>query len=201
MQWLVTAFEPFAQAQTNSSQIVLKTLRQEDKSGRIRFLDSVPVSFEKSWPAILAELDRYPQIQGVLALGQSGRPRLNLENVALNWIDARVQDNDGVTILRQPVTAGAAEILWTQIPWHQFEPRPNEVEMSYSAGVYVCNQVFYKSNQWSRDKGEEGRRLAGFVHIPTLASQTDLSLAKAARMPDEQAVEAMRAILRFVLSI
>src|SRR5260370_421625 len=93
MKWLVSAFEPFGNARTNSSQIIVERLARENWGGKIRFEPNVPVRFADAWEVLRREVEQDPSIDGVLAFGQAeGRKKISLERVALNWIDARSRE-------------------------------------------------------------------------------------------------------------
>jgi pyroglutamyl-peptidase len=194
MKWLVTGFEPFAGAQSNSSQILVKKLRARDWGGRVLFHDSVPVTFAGAWADVQKHLSS--DLRGVLCLGQAeSRARICLERVALNWIDARLPDNDGSQPAERPVQVGS-EVLWSNIPWANFK-MPAIVERSYSAGTFVCNTLMYQVMDWAAPE----RKLGGFVHIPVLQSQEDLQFKNSPRLEDADAEDALVQILQFLVKL
>ena len=195
---LITAFEPFDGAKTNSSLILLEKLQEEDWGGRVVFFGPVPVSFDDAWPIIQQEMKRHPDLQGVLALGQAGgRPCLSLERRAVNWTDAHIPDNYGVLPRHCRVEEGEPKTLWSTFPWNELEKSKNW-ECSYFAGNYLCNEIMYRLVNWSLK--EEGKT-AGFVHIPLLESQgADPALGKhSPRMKDDAAADSLRRIINFSL--
>jgi pyroglutamyl-peptidase len=201
MRWLVTAFEPFAQAQTNSSQIVLNELKTDWHSFEtFRFLDAVPVSFLRAWPYIETELNRDPEIQGLLCLGQAEtRTRISLEMVALNRQDARIPDNDGNQPIRLRAHPSSKDLHWTSIPWHEFSSKDHSlIEMSHSAGVYVCNDVFFKTMEWATTSTLNKKRHGGFVHLPLVTSQTDAVFKDMPRILLEDCVKTLNSVLQFL---
>jgi pyroglutamyl-peptidase len=194
MKWLVTAFEPFAGATTNSSLIVAEALRKREWSGQVDFFTPVPCRFADAWSAVRGQLK--PEHRAVLGLGQAeSRSRVGLERVALNWIDARIADNSGVTRDQARVQDGA-DMLWSPIPWERLEDS-SLWERSYSAGTFVCNALMYQAVDWARQNG----RLAGFVHIPLLESQTEPRFKGMPRMADQVAIDSAARILRFLTEL
>jgi pyroglutamyl-peptidase len=192
MKWLVTAFEPFAGAQSNSSLIVLEKLKDQNEFPEIEFLAPLPVRFSDGWKALSEHLERN-EYAGVLALGQAeGQAHVRLERVALNWIDARVADNAGVTPPIGKIKNGA-DVFWSEIPWDQFSTSAL-CRKSYSAGTFVCNELMYHLLEWSKKKGV----LAGFVHVPLVESQTDAVFAGQMRVSDQDVVDEVTRILHFV---
>jgi pyroglutamyl-peptidase len=199
-KWLVTYFEPFAGADSNSSHLVAQQLRtQKDWAGRVEFLPNVPVSFERAWPFVMAHLQASSESwAGVLALGQAeGNLKIHLERVGLNWVDASLADNDGVRPGQGPIVAGAPELLWSQIPWSDLPPTDPMLRRSYSAGTYVCNTLLFHSLMWAKQQGA----VSGFVHIPALDVQTHQKFERVAKVPVAQAVESVARVLEFALSL
>ena len=197
MKWLVTAFAPFGGASSNSSQIVLNQLRLRNWGGQIEFHSPVPVEFNWAWKNILEVLDRDQEFTGILALGQAeNRIRLGIEQVALNFNNARIPDNAGLTPAEGPIDSDAPILFGTNIPWLDFELSKHS-ERSYSAGTYVCNNVMFHSLRWAL----ANKKKAGFVHIPVLSSQEDQALEKAPRLDDQVAVKEAERLLEFLIKL
>jgi pyroglutamyl-peptidase len=182
---LITAFEPFDGAKTNSSLIMLEKLAEKDWGGRVAFLGPIPVSFAEAWPVIEHVLNRYPEIQGVLCMGQAeGTTQISLERMALNMMHASIPDNDGAQP-KGPVIKGAPQILKATFPWHALEESP-DWECSYNAGRYVCNATMFNAINWAHEEGKH----AGFIHLPLLKSQTgDPGLGKESPHIDDAVIE------------
>ena len=194
---LITAFEPFDGAATNASLILLEKLKQQDWHGQVVFFGPVPVSFDEAWPQIQKEMANYPNLEGVLALGQAeGRKNISLERVALNWKNASIPDNTGAQPRNARVIAGAPDALSTTFPWQKLGDSP-DWQKSYSAGTYVCNTLMYQLLDWSQRHG----KIAGFVHVPLLVSQSrDTHFEpETPRMDDAAAVAAMTRVINFSL--
>lgn len=189
MSWLVTAFEPFAGAPTNSSQILLHALPEIPG---VRILPHVPTRFTKAWPVVRAALT--PDTRGVLALGQAeSRRRLSLERVALNWVDTRMPDNSGFAPAQGRIEKGP-DMIWSTIPWEELGDSPLW-ERSYSAGTFVCNTLMYQL------LNARAARFGGFVHVPLLETQREHFPEATPRMPLAEAVEGMRQILDFLVRL
>ena len=169
MKGLIGCFEPFDQAQTNSSEILWTHLRTKDWGGRARFFGPLPVSFKRAWPALENEIG---DAEGVLVFGQADtRSGLSLECLALNWVDSRIADNDGEQPHLCKVTDHGPDVLWSQIPWERLGEN-KQWSRSYSAGTFVCNQLMYEVVSWTKDHG----RMGGFVHVPLLTAQNQSSV-------------------------
>lgn len=193
---LITAFEPFDGASTNSSLIMLEELSKKDWGGKVAFLGPIPVSFAEAWPIIEQVLNRYPDIQGVICMGQAeGATRISLERMAVNRIHASIPDNDGAKP-HGPVIDGAPQVLKALFPWHELEESP-QWECTYNAGAYVCNAVMFSAISWARDE----EKYAGFIHLPLMESQKgDKGLGeKSFRMKDDVALKSLTRIIDFAL--
>ena len=197
MKWLVCAFEPFNGATSNSSLKTLKRLSTHDWKGQVEFLPPIPVEFEGGWNFLENHLKAAGEFAGVLALGQAeSRSKISIERVALNWIDARIQDNRGVQPAASQISSEGPEVYWSNIPWEAFE-LSKTVERSYSAGTFVCNEVLYRLMNWANKES----RLAGFVHLPALVSQSEPQFVNSPRLNDQTAENEMVRILEFLVKL
>ncbi len=194
MKWLISCFEPFNGAKTNSSQIVCEKLKAMSWDGQIQFTAPLPVTYSGSWPALKQAIEK-SEVDGVLALGQAeSRSNLSLECVALNWLDSATADNRGEVITCKPVLEGEPDVIWSNIPWSRIEA-DKSWSRSYSAGTFVCNGLMYHLCHWARSNGKQ----AGFLHLPLVDVQTDSVFEKSFKMPLDHAVQAMTKILEFLV--
>ena len=175
MKWLVTGFEPFGGDAVNSSWELARRLQ-----GKLLNSEAVveavclPCAFAQSLPALEAAIQAH-QPQAVLAIGQAAsRAVLSYERVAVNWIDARIPDNLGAQPLDEPVLAGAPAAYFTRLPVKAMAAAAAaagvRAEVSFSAGSFVCNQVFFGLQHRLRRRKVRG----GFLHVPALGAAMDL---------------------------
>jgi pyroglutamyl-peptidase len=188
---LLTGFEPFGGDRVNSSWELAQALQGEAIGGLAVQTVCLPCRFDSSLQA-LDEALRCSRPALVLALGQAAsRPCLSFERVAMNWIDARIPDNAGAQPLDEPVIAGAPAAFFTTLPIKRMLAAAQAVgvpaEVSFSAGSFVCNQVFYGLQHRLR------RRPAlrsGFLHVPAFGGALSLAdLARGLRAALQAAVE------------
>lgn len=95
------------------------------------------------------------------------------EMVAINLRDASIPDNAGNAPRDEPVVPGGQTAYFTSVPIRKMVDLMKEggipCGISYSAGAYVCNDLFY-----SLRHSYEGRGTAvGFIHVPCLQEQSD----------------------------
>lgn len=169
MRFLLTAFEPFDKDPVNVSQEVLEALPDSLGPHPIEKL-LLPCSFRKAFPKLEALLKKRAY-DVVLCLGQAGnRQALCPERLAINLIDARIPDNDGLQPLDAPVREGGPAAYFSPLPVKAmvaaFRQAGLAARLSYSAGTYVCNQLMYRL--LDHIACEQLPIKGGFLHLPRL---------------------------------
>ena len=167
MNILITAFEPFGDIDTNCTQMVLKEI--ENIAGVETLL--LPVSSDKAFPLIERKL-KETSYDFVILLGQSaGRSFISLERVALNLYDFPIADNEGVVLKDTPIYCDEENAMFSDLPLREIEEalgKTNlEVQVSNSAGTYICNEVFFKGLVYTKNS----KTRLGFVHFPVVREQ------------------------------
>lgn len=171
---LLTGFEPFDGQAVNASwaavHAVAQTWRERSRLVTLR----LPVSFDRARQQLEAALERHrPRV--VVCVGEDGgRSAVGVEAVAQNRISARIPDNDGAMPDGVPVVPGAAPVLRATLPAARCVTEAQAaglpVELSGSAGAYVCNATFFALLH--RLEGSPGV-LGGFVHVPRTPAQVE----------------------------
>ncbi|WP_238346229.1 pyroglutamyl-peptidase I [Luteimonas saliphila] len=196
---LLTGFAPFDGAAGNPSWDAARVLDGEAIAGHRVVARRLPVEFGVARDALRRAIrELRPAL--VLCTGlASGRSAISLERVAINVDDARIPDNAG----RQPVDVAVVRrgpvAYFSTLPIKAMYAAIHEagvaVEVSQSAGTYVCNHVFYGLMHMSR-----GRRMrAGFVHVPPTVDPTAGGGTQGA-LTHDQIVDALRIALRVALT-
>ncbi len=198
---LITGFAPFDGEAINPSLEIAQSLDGETLAGHRIVAAALPTEFARA----LATLDvhlRHHRPRLVVALGQAGgRSGISLERVAVNLIDARIADNAGeqpvdVRVVRNgpaayfstlPIKAMLAALRDADIP----------VELSQSAGAFVCNQVFY--GLMHRLARRRKRVRGGFIHVPYLPRQAE-KFPGTASLPLDTMTRALRLCLHVALT-
>ncbi len=167
---LVTAFEPFGGENINASALVLERLPEKIGDWEIVKL-TLPVVFGRAGELATARADEI-DADAVLSLGQAaGRSKVTPEYVAINFRDARIPDNDGQQPCKDPIVPGGPDAFFATLPVFDMASAitknglPGEV--SYSAGTYVCNDLFY--SLMNRFSGTDIR--VCFMHLPLTPEQ------------------------------
>ena len=128
----------------------------------------LPVSYDGSSAALRTALQEV-QPDALISLGVAvGRDVVSLEQVAINLDSAGIEDNDGDQRCDEPIAPGGQEAYFSSLPvrasFERLRVAGEPVEISYTAGTYVCNHVFYEGQRISRELGLSIP--AGFVHVP-----------------------------------
>ena len=175
---LITAFEPFGGAETNITQSVLSLLPDSLADWAIEKV-CLPVSFKRA-PIVLREAIMTYSPDLVIMLGQCpAGENIRLERFAINMMDSSKADNDGY--IPNEETIYADQPLALQIPLFvkalaiSCAKTGLPVVVSNSAGLYVCNRVYYEALHLQQQ--------AIFMHVPknmdlTLAQQTIAQIMK-----------------------
>lgn len=170
---LLTGFEPFGGERINPSAELTRALDGEILNGHRVITSILPVAFAATLPILEAQLETHrPTL--VLATGQAGgRSELAIERVAANIIDARIPDADGRQPIDEPVIADAPAAYFSTLPVKAMLARLRALGipagLSQSAGLYVCNQVFFALAHLVATRYPGVR--AGFIHVPWLPEQ------------------------------
>lgn len=169
---LLTGFEPFGADDFNPSMAIARRAAMIlGESGHAAHAALVPCVFAQAPETLNQLIDKHrPHV--VICLGlAAGRKAVSLEKVAINHVDARIPDNAGEQPIDEPVLAGAPSAYFSTLPLkaalQQLNASPGgiQAEISYTAGTFVCNQVFFALMH--RLENEPGVR-GGFIHVPWL---------------------------------
>ncbi|MEO8458929.1 MAG: pyroglutamyl-peptidase I [Dokdonella sp.] len=173
---LITGFEPFDGERINPSKEIVRRLDRKSIAGHRVVGRILPVVFGETGTLLASWIDElHPAV--VLALGQAGgRAELSLERVAINLIDARIADNAGAQPIDAPVVAGGLPAHFSQLPVKAMlaaiRARGIPATASFSAGTYVCNQVFYLVCDLLSKRSPRAETMrGGFMHVPWLPAQ------------------------------
>lgn len=164
---LVTGFEPFGRERSNPSGLLAGRLAGARLHGRTVVSAVLPVVFGEA-VRCLQRCIRQHDPELVVCLGVAGsRRKLSLERVAINLDDARIPDNRGQRPIDTPVRKTGPAAYFSTLPlkaMHRTLTLGNwPVEVSATAGTYVCNHVFYGLiHTLRRRPGVRG----GFIHVP-----------------------------------
>lgn len=195
---LLTGFEPFAGASVNPSAEAVALVAEHWDGTETLVTAVLPVAFGRSTTTLAALLAEHaPDV--VIATGLAGgRTAISLERVAVNLIDARIPDADGAQPIDEPSLPGGAPAGMSSLPVKAIVAAIGAagvpVELSLSAGLYVCNHVFMHLTAWADARGAR----AGFIHLPWGTGEAPYGEPE---LPVEQMAEALAIAVRVSLDV
>ena len=172
MKIIVTGFDPFGGETINPSIECVKALPEIEGVELIRL--ELPTVFKES--AIrLNEVINDVKPDAVLSVGQAGgRAGITMERIAINVDDARIPDNISQQPIDEEIQVEGEAAYFSTLPIKRIVKAIREagipVEVSNSAGTFVCNHIMYQA-LFAATKADKPFK-AGFMHIPFIPEQT-----------------------------
>ncbi len=171
-KFLITGFEPFGEDNLNPTQLMLEWVQQDPQLYSVFETQLLPVVYG-AHEKVLARTD-LDQFERIYCLGlAAGRSRISLERVALNWIESSQPDNNGIVPQRGAIEPKLPTALFSSLDLEKIKDRLLSsnlpVEISLSAGGYVCNHLYFHLLNSSL------RERTLFIHVPYLESQVNTS--------------------------
>jgi pyroglutamyl-peptidase len=196
---LLTGFAPFDGQSLNPSWEAVRALRGKRIAGHRIVARCLPVAFDASLKQLRAAIrETSPTLVVCVGLA-GGRERISLERVAINVDDARIPDNDGGQPIDEAVVAGGPAAYFSTLPIKSMLAGLRDagfpVEVSQTAGTYVCNHVFYGLMHALRSRRKVR---AGFIHVPYSPEQA-AAIAGAPGLALETVIDALRLALRIAM--
>lgn len=172
MKVLITGFDPFGGETINPAFEALKSLPDEILDYHIITLE-IPTVFDKSI-RVLSEAISKHQPEIVVCVGQAGgRFGITPEYVAININEARIEDNDGNQPSDEAIESNGPNAYFTNLPVKAIVKKLIDQSipssLSYTAGTFVCNHVFYGLMHLITTHTPTIR--GGFIHVPYLPEQ------------------------------
>jgi pyroglutamyl-peptidase len=161
---LVTGFEPFGGDTSNPSWTVAQALNGVELNGVRVVSKRLPVDGRKAPRALKNAIVR-TQPAAIVMLGLArGRVQVALERVAVNIMDYRIPDNAGRVQKGQSIHPDGPDAYLSSLPVDDilkvWRTRKLPGYVSNSAGLYLCNQVFYVARHAASVP-------AGLIHLPS----------------------------------
>jgi len=175
---LVTGFEPFDRDTTNPSGDFIDWMSKRNKHPDREVQGIIlPVIFEGAFLKFKTVYDDFcPDIVILTGLAKN-RVQLTIERIGINWVDARIPDNDGVTLKAQKINEEGPDGLFTTVSIEEVMKISDSagvpVKLSTSAGEYVCNDLLYKTLCYVKEK----KTPTTFIHIPGAENYDGIYLA------------------------
>ena len=189
---LVTGFDPFGGADRNPSREAVTALPDVIGDYTLTKLE-IPTVFGLAAETVLkAAAELCPD--AILCVGQAGgRASITPEAVAINLREASIPDNAGNQPRNTPVAEDGPAAYFSTLPVRHMVEAVKAAgipcALSYSAGVFVCNDLLY--TLLHRYEGTGIR--VGFIHIPYLPEQAGEGSAS---LPLDEAVRGLTAAIQ-----
>ncbi|MDP2076024.1 pyroglutamyl-peptidase I [Hydrogenophaga sp.] len=196
---LLTGFDAFGGASLNPSWLAVKELHGRQILGHTVVAAQLPTVFDASLKTLNALLKQH-QPALVICVGQAGgRKAISLERVAINVNDAPIADNAGGQPVDTPVKPGAPAAHFTSLPIKAMltalQTEGIAVEVSQTAGTFVCNHVFYGLMHELATRRALKHTRGGFIHVPWLPEQGTPN------MPLDEIVRGLRLAVRCAMAV
>ncbi|UOB20935.1 pyroglutamyl-peptidase I [Macrococcus armenti] len=194
---LITGFEPFDGAKINPSYEAVNALPETIDGAQIIKMQ-IPTVFYKGAALIRdAIMKNLPDI--IICVGQAGgRSAISIEQVAINIVEARIPDNEGNQPQDENVIVTGDNAYFSNLPVKAMvkaiQDKEIQVEISYSAGTFVCNEVMYQLLHTITKEFPSMR--GGFIHVPYAPEQTKDKPS----MPIETMTEALYTAIQAALT-
>ena len=171
---LLTGFEPFGGSDINYSEEAVKLCSVPDNVDKAL----IPVGFEVSHRRV-AELLEKDSYDAVILVGQAGaRDAVTVEKIGINWQQAGIPDNYGVMPLGEKLEEDGPDGIFSKVDINALIKAMNEkgvgARISFSAGSYVCNALYYRT--LLAFPGKE----TVFIHLPAKELEKSVTALEAA---------------------
>ncbi len=183
---LITGFEPFDEYKTNPSWDIARELSLElPQVGSLL----LPVSFNQCFQKLEKSIQTLSP-KAVICLGLADtRERVTVERIAINIAHARITDNDGEQPLERPIHPKGNDGIFSSLALQELTSQIPGIEVSNTAGTYVCNYLMYQLLYHYQNKFP-----CGFVHVPA----TPEMMPAGPNLPLEQSLDIVRQIAQIL---
>lgn len=197
---LVTGFQPFGGETMNPAWEAVRRLPDTIGGAKVVKVE-IPVVFGRASTVVDAAIEANgPDI--VLCVGQAGgRCKITPEFVGINYVDARIPDNEGNQPLAKRVVEDGPDAYFSTLPVRAMAQAMNDAgvpaAVSFTAGTYVCNDVMYAllHSLATRFPGARG----AFLHVPYATEQVTQLPADTPSMPIETMTKGLEVALAAAL--
>ena len=195
---LVTGFDPFGGEPVNPAWEAVKRL--PNSVGNCQIVKKmIPTVASKAIAETIAAIEESNAFCCV-SIGQAGgRSKVSIERVAVNKDEFKIPDNEGNVLTGCKVVDDGPDEYFSTLPIDKIHETLLEKdipsEISNSAGLFVCNHLFYGVRHYVENTGKN--ILSGFIHVPYLPEQAKKN-GKDSFMPLEEIVEALEVALNTI---
>lgn len=172
---LLTGFDAFGGQSINPSWLAVNALHGKQVLGHRIVAAQLPTVFGESLHTLGALLKAHQPALAICVGQAGGRGAISIERVAINVNDAPIGDNAGAQPVDTPVQPGAPAAYFSGLPIKAMhaalQAEGIAVEVSQTAGTFVCNHVFYGLMHAIATRRALRHTRGGFIHVPWLPEQ------------------------------
>lgn len=163
MKILVSGFRPFAGFNENITQKLLTNLPEIINDNEI-YKAVLDVTYQTAFNMLDREIQRIrPDL--VIATGMAAsRKHISIERIALNIDSSSTADNAGLILKDSIIVPGAYIALMATLDYPDSIYENQMIVNSYSAGTYICNDIFYRLLEKST---RTAYPYISFIHFPS----------------------------------
>ncbi len=177
---LIFAFEKFDKLPSNPSIETGKHLSEMLAENFLVQFEVLPLIMKSkkghpdSFTEIKESIDSFKP-HYIIGLGAASRPRVCVEEIALNRADSPKPDNGGTILRHQKITPSSRLAYSTSVDVKKLVDvlRKSNVPatVSYHADTYVCNWIYFKILDYLARKKSKTKCV--FVHVPLSPSEVN----------------------------
>lgn len=200
---LIFAFEKFDKLPSNPSVEVGKYLSHLTAENFAVQFETLPVVMKSS----KKHADAFSKLKHsmvafqphwIIGLGTSFRPRVCVEEVALNRIDSPKPDNAGTVFRHQKISPSSPLALSTNVAVKKIvdvlKKSNVPAAVSYHADTYVCNWIYFKTLDYLQRKKSKIKCV--FIHVPLSPIEVNALDSNIPSFPPTLIAEALWAFLK-----
>lgn len=167
MKILLTGFDPFGGEQVNPALEAVKQVKKTILGAEIIKLE-IPTVFKKGAETVFSAIQEIKPDM-ILSIGQAGgRSAISVEFVAINYVDARIPDNEGNKPTGESIFPEGDRAYFSTLPVkamvESIKAHQLPAFLSFSAGTFVCNELMYSVLYFTHKQFPKTK--AGFIHVP-----------------------------------
>lgn len=199
MKILLTAFEPFGGEQINAAHEAVTRLSAPKDIELCKL--TVPTVFGLCTDTVVRAM-RINLPDAVVCVGQAaGRAAITPERIAVNLRDARIPDNAGFQPADEPIIPSGPAAYFSTLPVRAIVDAIQKAgipaEISNSAGLFVCNDLFYGILHAIESEFPTVR--GGFIHVPCTPEQAASYFSPVPSMKLSDTVRGLETVLKALI--
>ncbi len=172
MTIIVTGFEPFLNNEVNPTSEVLGLLPSSIRGNDIITV-RLPVEYDRCFDVLKPYIEKYnPGMIILLGLAPT-RKNICIERVALNVSSSKYEDNSQIIKTEEKIIEDGKNAYFSTLPmtkiYNILKKKRIPVEISNTAGLYICNNVAYHVLHHIEVNNMDIK--AGLIHVPFMTKQ------------------------------